>query len=95
MLREKLIKVDVDLIAEVGHIDVPMGDVLALQPGDVIRLYNVRVGDAFSLNVGNIPKFLCKPGVIGRKMAVQITQKLAEIDAGEIEELTTRTEELL
>jgi flagellar motor switch protein FliM len=94
ILKDKLINVDVNIIAEIGRINVPIGDVLALQPGDVIRLYDTRVGDPFSLNVGNSPKFLCKPGVMGRKMAVQITKKLAEIEEDELEEFVSDGEEL-
>jgi flagellar motor switch protein FliM len=95
VLRDKLINVDVNLIAEVGKIDITVGDVLALQPGDVIRLYNTRVGDAFHLKVGNIPKFQCKPGVMGRKMAVQITKKTADIQEDEFEEFISEGEELI
>jgi flagellar motor switch protein FliM len=94
-LKDKLINVDVNVIAEIGKIEVPVGDVLALQPGDVIRLYDTKVGDPFSLNVGNIPKFLCKPGVMGRKMAVQITKKLSALDDGELEEFVSAGEDLI
>jgi len=55
--------------------------------GDIIHLYNVRIGDPYSLNVGSKKKFLCKPGVIGKKMAVQITEKLESIEQEEFEEL--------
>jgi flagellar motor switch protein FliM len=88
VLKEKLATVDVDVVAEIGKIDVPIKDVLSLRVGDVIRLYNTRTEDPYSVNIGRKKKFLCRPGVIGRKMAVQITRKLADIDQDEFEELT-------
>jgi flagellar motor switch protein FliM len=73
-----------------------MHDVLALQPGDMIQLYNVKVTDPFRLYVGNIAKFLCMPGVVGKKMAVQITRKLGDIQqSNNMEELVSTGEELL
>ena len=61
--------------------------------GDVVRLQNVRLTDPMVLNIGNRQKFLCRPGVIGNKLAVQITKKLEEIDKEEFEELATEGEE--
>jgi flagellar motor switch protein FliM len=66
--------------------------VLSLWIGDIIHLYNVRVSDPYSLNIGNKKKFLCKPGVIGKKMAVQITKKLENVDQEEFEELDSEIE---
>jgi flagellar motor switch protein FliM len=87
VLKDKLATVDVNVVAEIGKINIPVRDVLSLQRGDVIRLYNTRVDEPYSLNIGNKPKFLCRPGVIGKKLAVQITKKIAEIDQDEFEDL--------
>ncbi len=94
VLKEKLTSVDVNITAEIGKINVPVRDVLSLQIGDVIRLYNTRIGDPYSLNIGSRKKFLCRPGVIGKKMAVQITQKIAELGQEEFEELASEGDEL-
>jgi flagellar motor switch protein FliM len=69
--------------------------VLSLQIGDIVQLYNTRVGDPYSLNIGNKKKFLCRPGVIGKKMAVQVIKKVAEIEQEKFEELATEGEDLL
>ena len=87
VLKEKLSTVDVNVVAEVGKIHVPVRDVLSLQKGDVIRLYNTRTDEPYSLNIGNKTKFLCRPGMIGKKLAVQITKKLAELNTDEFDEL--------
>jgi len=95
VLKEKLATVDVNIVAEIGKINIPVREVLSLNVGDVIRLYDTKIGDPYSLNVGNKRKFLCRPGVVGKKMAVQVIKKIAELEQDEFEELTTDGEDLL
>jgi flagellar motor switch protein FliM len=95
VLKDKLATIDVDVVAEIGKINIPVREVLSLRIGDVVRLYNTRVGDPYSLNIGNKKKFLCRPGVIGKKIAVQVLKKTAELEQEEFEELATEKEELL
>jgi flagellar motor switch protein FliM len=87
-LKEKLSSVDMDVVAEIGSINLPIRDVLSLQVGDVVRLSNTRAGDPLTLSVGNKKKFYCQPGVVGKKMAVQITGKIEENEEEEFEELS-------
>ena len=87
-LKEKLSSVEMDVVAEVGSIDLPIREVLALRAGDVVRLSNIRVGDPLTLSVGSKKKFYCQPGVVGKKMAVQVTGKLEDISAEDFEELS-------
>ncbi|MBN1698334.1 MAG: flagellar motor switch protein FliM [Spirochaetales bacterium] len=93
ILRERLSKIDVTITAEIGNIDLKVRDVLALRIGDVIRLYSVRVGDPMVLKIGNRRKFLCRPGLVGNKLAVQVTQKLEDAEKQDFEELSTEVEE--
>ena len=95
VLKEKLATVDVNVVAEIGKINIPIREVVSLHVGDVIRLYNTKIGDPYSLNIGNKRKFVCRPGVIGKKMAVQVIKKVAELEQEEFEELATEGEELL
>jgi flagellar motor switch protein FliM len=94
-LKEKLSTVDVAIVAEIGKINIPIKDVLSLRVGDVVRLYNVRVGDTFSLNIGNKKKYLCRPGIVGKKVAVQIVKKTEELEKEEFEELTAEGDETI
>jgi flagellar motor switch protein FliM len=87
VLKDKLESVDIDVIAEVGRINLSVREVLSLRIGDVVQLYHTRIGDPYSLNIGNRPKFLCRPGVMGKKLAVQIIRKIAEVKQEEIDEL--------
>ncbi|MCR5724585.1 MAG: flagellar motor switch protein FliM [Treponema sp.] len=92
-LKEKLSDVDMDVVAEIGRINMPIRDVLALRVGDVVRLSNTRVGDPLTLAVGNKKKFYCQPGVVGKKMAVQVIGKLEETESNEFEELSVEGDE--
>jgi flagellar motor switch protein FliM len=52
------------------------------------------VGDPLTLSVGNKKKFYCQPGVIGKRMAVQIIDKIVqEGEAEEFEELSIEGDE--
>jgi flagellar motor switch protein FliM len=93
ILRDRLATVSVILTAEVGSMDIAVRDVLALRTGDIIRLDAVRVADPMHLKVGDRKKFLCRPGVLGNKLAVQIVKKVEEIEQAEFEELATGLEE--
>jgi len=95
ILKEKLISIDVNVTAEIGQIQIPFQNVLSLQSGDVVPLYNVGVNDPFTVMIGGKAKFLCKPGVVGKRMAVQITKKLAEIEENDFEELSIDRDDIL
>jgi flagellar motor switch protein FliM len=82
-------------MAEIGAMDIKVRDVLALRVGDIIRLDSVRVNDPMTVRISDRRKFLCRPGVLGNKMAVQVIKKLEDIDQADFEELTTSGEEEL
>jgi len=93
IIRERLSTIEVTVVAEIGQMDLTVRDVLSLRAGDVIRFPNVRVNDPMVLKVGNRPKFQCKPGQVGNKMAVQIIKKLEDIEQEDFEELVVEGEE--
>ncbi|MBR4372801.1 MAG: flagellar motor switch protein FliM [Treponema sp.] len=92
-LKEKLSDVDMDVVAEIGSINLPIRDVLSLQVGDVVKLSNTKVGDPLVLSVGNKKKFYCQPGIVGKKMAVQVIEKIDNGDSEEFEELSVEGDE--
>jgi len=94
-LKEKLASVDMEVFAEVGSITLPVRDVLALKTGDVVRLSNTKVGEPFTLSVGNKKKFFCQPGIVGKKMAVQVTGKFEDVAAEDFEELSVEGDDTL
>ncbi|MCR4734751.1 MAG: flagellar motor switch protein FliM [Treponema sp.] len=92
-IKNQLSSVDMDVVADIGTINLPIRDVLSLRVGDVVRLSSIKVGDPLTLSVGSKKKFYCQPGVVGKKMAVQITGKLEDEDAEEFEELSVEGDE--
>jgi len=93
VLRDRLSNVEIDMVAEIGSMNLAIRDVLNINPGDVIRLADTRVGDPMVIKVGNRRKFLCRPGVVGNKIAVKVIKKLEEMDREDFEELTAGGEE--
>ncbi len=94
-LKEKLSDVEMELIAEIGSMKVPIRDVVNLQIGDVIRFNTTKVDDPLILSVGSRKKFYCQPGVVGKQRAVQIIEKIKDNDEDEFEELTAEGDDTL
>jgi flagellar motor switch protein FliM len=92
ILRDRLAGIEITIVAEVGGISITMRDVLALRPGDIIRLQNVRINDPMILSIGGRNKFMSRPGVVGNKIAVQVQKKLEDIEQAEFEELVADEE---
>ncbi len=61
----------VEICSQLGVGVVSVGEFIQLNAGDVIRL-GTRVDHPIILEVGGEPKYLTRPGVSGRKLAVQI-----------------------
>lgn len=93
ILRERLEKISIPLVVEIGKIDLPMKDIMAMEAGNFIRLSGTRVGDQMVMNLGNRPKFECRPGVVGNRVAVQITRQLEDIDEEDFEEYVIEGEQ--
>lgn len=73
LLQRKIRKTVVPLIVELGEINVTVHEFLDLAVGDVLQL-DTKVGDELSVIVGRQPKFWCRPGTAGKKVAVQIAR---------------------
>ena len=56
-------------------------EMLDLTVGDVVRL-DTRLDDELSVIIGQHQKFKCKPGSSNNRIAVQITQAVAEEEDG-------------
>ncbi len=83
ILKDRISTMMVDVIAELGTVDITMREVVALQENDIIKLPSTKISDTLTLKVGNQKKFSCRPGVLGRRMAVQV-DKPVENDSRDI-----------
>ena len=67
--------VDMTVRAEVASVELPIEQVLALQPGDVLRLEAPAEGGV-TLFADKVPVHRAKPGRSGSRRAVQITDRV-------------------
>jgi flagellar motor switch protein FliM len=66
-------EVEVETRAEVGAIELPIEQVLAMQPGDVVSLKTPAARGA-TLFVGDVPAYTVSPGRNGNLRAVQVRE---------------------
>lgn len=64
--------VEIPATAEWRNVRVTAGQLVALKPGDVLMLGSAEEAEV-QLRLNHIPKFRARPGVCGRKWAVQLT----------------------
>ncbi len=79
VIKDRLASVDIDVIAEIGEIDITIGELVKLQLGDIVKLKNSNPRNDILLKIGSKRKFLCRPGLIGKKVSVQITEPYEEV----------------
>lgn len=79
MLQKRIEGTKITLSAVLGHAQISLGELLEIHPGDVVQL-NKNITSPIEIMVGNKVKFTGNPGLMGSKMAVQITTVLKEGD---------------
>lgn len=73
VIRNELQSLNIPVQALIGETQLTVRDLLQLQEGDVICLDRPEKSDLF-LQVGGKTKMACRPGLVGRKKAVQVTR---------------------
>jgi flagellar motor switch protein FliM len=74
-VRRAVGSVDVTVRAEVASVELPIEQVLALQPGDVLRL-DAPAEAGVTLFADKVPVHRAKPGRSGSRRAVQVTERV-------------------
>jgi flagellar motor switch protein FliM len=74
-VREAVGRVEMTVRAEVAAVELPIEQVLALVPGDVLRL-DARADDGVTLYADEVPMHRAMPGRSGGRRAVQVTDRL-------------------
>ena len=64
-------KIDVDVIAELGHTNITVDDFLRLAVGDVMKL-DTKSSSPIKIYVGDEECYYAKPGIVGKNMGVVI-----------------------
>ncbi len=73
-VRKHLHRVKLPVVAELGRTRVTVGDLLSLQPGDVLRL-DTKADSSIQVRVDSKSLFGGYPGKVGSNLAVQITAR--------------------
>lgn len=88
-LNDSMMKVKMPLAMELGHTVLSLNDVYALQPGDVIKLDELKDSE-IDVRVGNQIRFKARPGTLNGHMAVELVKVLSQdmpmLPAGEEED---------
>jgi flagellar motor switch protein FliM len=74
-VRQAVGRVGMTLRAEVAAVELPIEQVLALRPGDVLPL-GARAADGVTLFADAVPMHRARPGRSGSRRAVQVTERL-------------------
>ena len=74
-VRDAVGRVEMTVRAEIAAVDVPIEQVLALRPGDVLKL-DARADDGVTLYAGAVPVHKALPGRSGGRRAIQVTGPL-------------------
>jgi len=66
-------------VVELGRTRVSVQDIIGMGIGDVIRL-DRTVADSLDVKIGGKVKFYARPGLVGRRLAVQIVEQAQETE---------------
>jgi len=69
---------------ELGHTILSLGDVYALQEGNVIKL-DEKIEDPLLVRVGNQIRFKAKPGIYDKKVAAEVVEVLNGEEADNVD----------
>ena len=78
LMRSAVGEVDVEVRAEAGAVRIPLADVLALKPGDTLRLRR-PVEAGVTLCVGDVEAYDAAPGRNGNLRAVQVRTSIGQV----------------
>lgn len=92
-IQGEIYKMSIPVSVILGTSDVDFEELLAVQPGDVIKL-DSRIGQELEIAVGGRVKYLGLPGTIGNRLATRITQVKADDEVGPVGEQASQVLEL-
>jgi len=78
-VAELLESVNIEVAVEAGHARVSMQDLVNMGVGDVIRL-DRSVNDPLDVKIGGRVSFSGRPGLVGRRLSVQIKDRVGGVD---------------
>ncbi|MBN1498629.1 MAG: flagellar motor switch protein FliM [Spirochaetes bacterium] len=79
IIQNRLEGVNLNVVAEIGAVEVSMEEVLSLSVGDVVKLPNTKIDSDMVVKVEGRRKFKCRPGLVGSRVAVQVGDRIDEV----------------
>jgi len=77
LIKKKIEKAKIPVAVELGGTVIPIQDLLQLQVGDVLPL-DASLDRELDVKIGTRTKFKGRPGLVGNKVAIQITSIVEE-----------------
>ena len=78
-VEERLRKTSVKFVAQLGTAQLSLKDFLNLNVGDILQISS-KVTDELNIYVGNRVKFKGRPGVVGKRLAIQTTSVVKDVE---------------
>lgn len=72
VMKALLATAPLDIAVQLGTADVPVRAMLNMEEGDTLLL-DARVDRPLSFTIGGRERFLCRPGVVGNRIGVRVT----------------------
>ncbi len=86
-VEERLSKVELSLVAQVGRTTLNLREIMNLQAGDVIQLDSLAKNPMI-LHIGGKAKFDCRVGVLeNKRIGVQVIEKTADVYEIDVDDL--------
>lgn len=79
IIQERLDQVEIPLRCDVGDVELPLQEILDLQPGNVVKLGSTHIHSDMTVKVGDRKKFKCRPGKIGNRLVIQVGDSIEDI----------------
>jgi len=92
LIKDQIADVEVEVIAKLSETYLRFNEIAAIQVGDVIRLDDSIKNDV-EIIIGDSVKFKGKPGVVGKKRAIQVREVMTTITEDMLQDILMGEEE--
>lgn len=86
LLKEQLSDIKVEVVAKLSETELKFREISAIKEGDIIRMRD-SVNTDIDIVIGDGIKFTGKPGVMGRRRAIQVKKVVETIDEEMLQDL--------
>lgn len=92
LIKEQISDVKIEVVAKLSEAELKFDEIAAVRQGDVIRL-NGAIKSDVDVIIGDGVKFKGKPGVVGKRRAIQVKEVLSTITEDMLQDILMGEEE--